>query len=54
MNNIIKEVLETVTRREQLCKNSPKCTKCGTNQVQLLEWEEDPTWKCRHCKHIMK
>lgn len=30
------------------------CEKCGTMQVQLIDWDLNiypAKWKCRHCKH---
>lgn len=43
-------------RREMLCKKSPLCPDCDTDQVQLIEWIEGKVaeWKCRHCKTCFK
>ncbi|AEN93764.1 conserved hypothetical protein [Escherichia phage Bp7] len=45
-------VMAMVARREQASKNVPNCPKCGTEQVQLVQWRHNPLqYKCRHCKH---
>jgi len=41
-------------RREFLCKNSPKCLICGTDQVQLIGYMDcQAEWKCRHCDTVI-
>jgi len=43
--------IDLAKKREWLCKNSPRCPKCKTQQVQLKDWIEAVIWKCRICKH---
>lgn len=40
-------------RREQLCKQTPPCPKCGeVHQIQLQDWLNKPAkWRCRPCGH---
>jgi hypothetical protein len=43
--------LELADRRDHLCRNSPHCPKCRTQQVQLTRYNGSPAaWKCRYCK----
>jgi len=36
-------------RRVALCSKQPKCKKCHTYQVQIIDVEKQE-WKCRDCK----
>jgi len=46
-----KEVMADVDRREHLCRSSPNCPECGTEQVQIMLGTNPAEWRCRHCKH---
>ncbi len=50
--SILREAEYFAIRREILCKHSPCCPKCDTDQVQLIEYIESDVakWKCRHCR----
>jgi hypothetical protein len=37
-------------RRTELCRNVPPCPKCGSDQIQLVEWVNGVKWRCRSCK----
>lgn len=44
--------LEMVDRRERAAKQVEPCPKCGTIQVQMIDWSTDIIkMKCRSCKH---
>ena len=46
-------VFEMARRREWSKANPKPCPKCGTMQVQLVDWSTDRLkMKCRHCKHV--
>jgi len=47
---VIEAVLELSEKRMRYGKIHPTCSKCGTRQVQLVDWFNNPVWKCRHCK----
>lgn len=48
----INKVFELANRREAAAKQYTPCPKCGTMQVQLVDWSTDLLkMKCRHCKH---
>ena len=38
-------------RRKELSRNVPPCPKCGSDQIQLVEWIGGVKWRCRRCKH---
>ncbi|BBC78138.1 hypothetical protein KNT65_gp090 [Escherichia phage EcS1] len=41
-----------VDRREAACKQVTPCPKCGTMQVQLVDWSTPVLkMKCRECHH---
>ena len=48
--DILRNAENMAIERENLCKNSPKCGKCGTYQVQIID-VNNQKWKCRNCKH---
>lgn len=41
-------------RRERICKQSTKCPKCRSNQVQIINSDPLAKWKCRHCHHTWR
>lgn len=53
-DDMIDDVIAASNKRKELCKDSPLCDKCGTDQVQLVDWINGIEWKCRHCHHVMK
>lgn len=53
-DDLLRTALELTDKRETACKLVKPCPKCGTNQVQLVNWIDDIEWKCRHCKHIWR
>lgn len=45
-------MMEMVERRENAAKNTVPCPECGTNQVQLVNWQTEVLkMKCRICFH---
>jgi NAD-dependent SIR2 family protein deacetylase len=38
-------------RRKELSLNIPPCPKCGSDQIQLVEWIGAVKWRCRSCGH---
>lgn len=43
-------ILKDVERREWICRFPPLCTKCGHEQVQIIDSHVIPAkWKCRVC-----
>lgn len=44
--------LSMVERRERAAKQMKPCPKCGSMQVQLVDWRTDTLHhRCRTCKH---
>lgn len=43
--------IKLAKERERICKNSPLCPECATEQVQIID-AQTQEWKCRHCRHI--
>ncbi len=42
----------TTLRREKAAQHAIPCPKCGTDQVQLMQYFRDPLlWRCRYCRH---
>ena len=37
-------------REDYLCTHAPRCLKCDTEQVQILDRNAPAKWKCRECK----
>ncbi len=51
LTGLLNSAVALVDRRVALCKQRTPCPKCGTNQVQLVDWLGEAKWKCRHCSH---
>jgi len=49
MDDWLNTAFALADKRESFCKNVKPCPKCGTDQVQLVEWMNDAKWKCREC-----
>jgi tRNA(Ile2) C34 agmatinyltransferase TiaS len=52
--NIVVRVLQAVERRLWLGRHMPRCTACGTVQVQLVDARPLARWRCRECRHDWK
>lgn len=53
----IKGAEESAIHREKLCKASPRCPTCLTDQVQLVDWSSEVAeWRCRKnaCRQVFK
>ena len=44
------KALALADKREAICKHSPLCPSCSSEQVQLVTWIDTVGWKCRVCK----
>lgn len=40
-----------IARQKFLYANTPKCERCGDEQVELVAKAPPALWKCRDCKH---
>jgi len=50
MDKFLRGINESVDRRERYCALQLSCPKCQTKQIQLIGYQDDAEWKCRHCK----
>lgn len=49
-DDISDELLKSLNKRVELCKNVPPCPKCNSNDIQLVQWVSKIEWRCRTCK----
>ncbi len=38
-------------RQQKVRAMEPYCPSCGTQQVQIMRWDEPAEWRCRSCSH---
>jgi len=49
-DDLIADIAKAADKRIELCKKTPICDKCETDQqMQLVAWINTVEWECRFC-----